>query len=105
MVSIVEIGVEQLVRMKSVAEDHALIDIRMPFEVMQGGIPGSQNIPMNQLPAIIDQLRGHARVVLYCRSGARSAQACAFLAAQGLDNVVNLRGGIIAWVQSGQAVG
>jgi rhodanese-related sulfurtransferase len=40
-------------------------------------------------------------VVLYCRSGARSYHACNFLGQQGVDNVINLRGGIIAWARQG----
>lgn len=105
MVSIEEIDINQLLAMKESGERHELIDIRMPMELMQGVIPGSRHIPMNHLPAAMDELRGQEKVVLYCRSGARSAQACAYLASQGLDNIVNLRGGIIAWARSGQAVG
>jgi rhodanese-related sulfurtransferase len=40
-------------------------------------------------------------VVIYCRSGARSAQACAFMASKGYDNMHNLSGGIMAWARSG----
>jgi len=43
-------------------------------------------------------------VVLYCRSGARSFHACAFLMQQGFRNVVNLRGGIIDWARQGYEI-
>jgi rhodanese-related sulfurtransferase len=43
--------------------------------------------------------------VIYCRSGARSYHTCQFLAQQGFDNVVNLRGGIIAWARHGYEIG
>jgi hypothetical protein len=43
-------------------------------------------------------------VVLYCRSGARSYHACNFLNQQGIDNVINLRGGIIAWARNGYEI-
>ena len=40
-------------------------------------------------------------MVLYCRSGARSYQACHILMQQGYERVINLRGGIIAWARHG----
>ncbi len=81
-----------------------LIDVRTPAEVAQGSIPGAEFIPLHLIPIKMTELKGDKKVVIYCRSGARSAQACAFLSAQGIDNTFNLRGGIIAWVQGGRAV-
>ena len=43
-------------------------------------------------------------VVMYCRSGARSAQACSFMASKGYENMHNLAGGIMAWARSGNAI-
>jgi len=40
-------------------------------------------------------------VVFICRSGARSGQVCSYLAQNGYTNTINLRGGVIAWAQSG----
>lgn len=102
MFPIKEIDVQEL--MGQAKEHYRLIDIRSPMEVMQGKIPGSEHIPMNELPMAIQSLAGELPVVLYCRSGARSAQACMYLNSQGLDNILNLRGGIIAWAQSGQEI-
>lgn len=100
-----EIDVQELSRLREAGEKHTLVDIRSPMEILQGSISNSENIPMNQIPEQIAKLKDLDKVVLYCRSGARSAHACAFLASQGLDNVINLKGGIIAWSQSGQPVG
>jgi len=99
-----ELDVGDLTRQMDSGDSVVLIDIRSPQEVAQASIPGSIHIPMHSLPARLDEIPDDSRVVLYCRSGARSAQACAFLAAQGKDNVFNLRGGIIAWAQAGRAV-
>ena len=41
-------------------------------------------------------------VVFYCQTGARSAQACAFMISRGREDVYNLRGGIMAWLRDGQ---
>ncbi len=102
MYPIQEIDAQQLIDQGR--ESFRLIDIRSHMEVMQGKIPGAEHIPMNELPAVIQDLATSQPVVLYCRSGARSAQACMYLNSQGLENVVNLRGGIIAWSQAGYEI-
>jgi rhodanese-related sulfurtransferase len=56
---------------------------------------------MHLIPLRLGDLPRDRDVVLYCRSGARSYHACAFLAQQGFDNVINLRGGIVAWARDG----
>ena len=82
-------------------EDIYLVDIRTPAEVAQGAIPDAQHLPMHLLPLRMNELPRDKDVVLYCRSGARSYHACAYLNQQGFDNVINLRGGIIAWARGG----
>ncbi len=81
-----------------------LIDVRSPMEVASGIIPGATNIPLHMLPMSIEKIPEDSEVVIYCRTGARSAQACAYLTSLGKDNVYNLRGGIMAWLQGGLAV-
>jgi rhodanese-related sulfurtransferase len=56
------------------------------------------------LPFRIHELEKENPLVLYCRSGARSAQASTFLAQQGMTNVHNLLGGIMDWARSGKAL-
>jgi rhodanese-related sulfurtransferase len=56
------------------------------------------------LPLVADQIENQKPVILICRSGARSAQACAFLASKGFGNVYNLRGGVMGWAQAGMAL-
>lgn len=85
--------------------DLLLVDIRSPEEVAQGAIPHAVHIPMHLLPLRIAELPRDRDLVLYCRSGARSYHACQYLAHQGLDNAINLRGGIIAWARHGFPVG
>jgi rhodanese-related sulfurtransferase len=81
----------------------ALIDVRTPAEVARGGIAGAKNIPLHLIPMVEQELVKQAPVVFYCQTGARSAQACAFMASRGCDNVYNLRGGIMAWLREGQS--
>lgn len=82
-------------------EDLLLVDIRTPQEIVQAAIPNAIYIPMHLLPLRLDELPRDKDVVLYCRSGARSYHACQYLAQQGFDNAINLRGGIIAWARHG----
>ena len=78
-----------------------MIDVRTDVEFAQGAIKGSKHLPLHMLPLMAGQLEQEKPVVLICRSGARSAQAYAFLAQKGFENVYNLRGGVMGWVQAG----
>ena len=78
-----------------------LIDVRTDAEVAQGMLEGANHIPLHLLPLKAQELDSGVPTVFYCRSGGRSAQACAFLAAKGVGNLHNLQGGIQAWMNSG----
>lgn len=100
-----EIEVADLVSMlEDTGHGISLIDIRNPAVAMQGIIPGARNVPMHRLPLEMEGFQTAPLIVLYCQIGMRSAQACAYLSANGFDNVHNLRGGIQAWRSSGLAV-
>jgi rhodanese-related sulfurtransferase len=83
--------------------DHKLrvIDVRQMPEIAQGTVPKAEALPLHTLPAKVHELPRDEKLVLVCRSGARSAQACMFLQQNGFSNVYNLRGGMMAWMQSG----
>jgi rhodanese-related sulfurtransferase len=78
-----------------------LLDVRTDPEVARGFIAGALHIPLNQLPARYNELDSEATVVVYCQSGGRSAQACAWLAEKGFSRIHNLQGGVLAWARSG----
>lgn len=99
-----EIDVSELDSMISQNDDVLLVDVRSQAEINQGAIPGASHLPLHLLPVHINQLPQDKKVIFYCRTGARSAQACMFAANQGTDNVYNLRGGIMAWVREGLEV-
>ena len=83
------------------ATDAHLIDVRTEAEVAQGMIDGAVHIPLHLLPLRATDVPQDKPVIIYCRSGARSAQACAYMAAQGFPNMHNLAGGIMSWARSG----
>jgi rhodanese-related sulfurtransferase len=102
MYGIREIDANQLEALKT--SDIRLIDVRTEAEYAQAKIEGSTHIPLHMLPFKAAELQGAQPVVFYCRSGARSAQACAWLMSQGKQDVYNLAGGIINWVRAGKAL-
>lgn len=78
-----------------------LVDVRTPAEMSRGVIDGAELIPLHLVPVRSSELSPDERVVYYCQSGARSAQACAFMAQRGFNDVYNLRGGVMGWIASG----
>jgi rhodanese-related sulfurtransferase len=89
---------EDFQKMLQQKPDAILLDVRTPEEYQSGRIPQSININlmdrafMTQI-ALLDKEKPY---FIYCRSGARSGQACAMMANQGFE-VYNLAGGIIGW--------
>lgn len=79
-----------------VAEGALLLDVRTPGEFASGHVPGAQNVPVETLPAGAAGLPTDKPVVVYCRSGARSARAKGILLQSGFASVHDL-GPISAW--------
>ncbi len=81
-----------------------VIDVRTDAEVAGGTIPGAEHIPLDRFdPAALDLSDGR-EVVLYCRSGRRSAIAGEKLAEVTGGPVEHLEGGMLAWEAAGQPV-
>lgn len=85
---------------KLVAEGALLVDVRSPSEYQSGHISGAINIPVGEVAQRLKEFGDPKKaVIVYCRSGARSARAQATLKEQGFTQVYNL-GGIGRWPQS-----
>ncbi|MDX2146753.1 MAG: rhodanese-like domain-containing protein [Planctomycetota bacterium] len=78
------------------AGDVTVIDVRAAWEHVEGRVPGAINIPYTRLAARIDSLDRRRDILVHCKSGGRSARACAFLQRRGFK-AVNLDGGMMAW--------
>jgi rhodanese-related sulfurtransferase len=80
-------------------ESVTILDVRSPAEYESEHIPGSFNVPLDQLPTYADSLRNtiHKPVVLVCRSGMRAQQAESALRANDLQGLHILEGGISSW--------
>lgn len=89
---------------RSLVEEGAqLLDVRRPEEYGEAHIAGTQFITLNELTRRVDELDPNRKLVVYCKSGGRSAQAAAWLNARGFD-AVNLKGGIDDWQLRGLPV-
>lgn len=80
-------------------EPPQLIDVRGDGEVARGVIPGMSHIPMHMVPIKAQELDPSRPIVVYCASGARSAQVGYYLVRNGFEEVYNLVGGIQAWAR------
>ena len=79
----------QVVSFRGACQD-ALIDVRSQQEYQEGHAPGAINIPLEQLASGIQTVSGlkkNSRILVYCRSGRRSAQAVTLLKARGYTQV------------------
>ena len=74
-----------------------LIDVREADEFASGHLPGAINLPLSDFLERYEELDKDKPYYIICRSGARSAQACAFLEEEGYD-VTNVAGGTSAWL-------
>lgn len=83
--------------LNSQQEAPLLLDVREPWEVNICQIPGSINIPMQQIPARLQELDEEATIVCICHHGMRSAQVALFLERHGFRHLHNLTGGVAAW--------
>ena len=80
--------------------DHLLIDVRTAEEYESGYIEGAVNIPVQELPQRLDEVPRELPIVVYCRSGNRSAAAVETLSAAGYSPIYDM-GGIRDWIAAG----
>lgn len=80
--------------------DFVLIDVREPNEYEINRVPGSVLIPKGEFLSgeALAKLPSDKQVVLYCKSGGRSAEALAVVKGAGLADAVHVGGGVVAWV-------
>ncbi|MDY7545333.1 rhodanese-like domain-containing protein [Glaciimonas sp. CA11.2] len=76
-----------------------LLDVREPWEYETCHIADSQLMPMQTIPARLNELEEDQQVVCICHHGARSMSVAAFLERNHFTNVINLTGGMHAWAQ------
>jgi phage shock protein E len=76
--------------MKNILDNATILDVRTPEEFSGSHYPGAINIPLNELPQRLDEIKELKQpVVAYCRSGNRSGMAVSILKQSGLTDVYN----------------
>lgn len=96
-----EITVDELKSRIDAGEQLHVIDVREPDEYAEYNI-GAKLIPLGQVMSMqLDELEDlkNEEIIVHCRSGKRSAQACLMMETIGFTNVKNVVGGVMAWQQ------
>jgi rhodanese-related sulfurtransferase len=93
------ISIEELQDRLNAGEKLNILDVREPHENSEFNI-GGLLLPLGQIQSMqLDEIENwkEDEIIVYCRSGNRSGQACLILAAAGFSNVKNLTGGMLHW--------
>lgn len=93
-----EITSVELKRRLDSGEKVRIIDVREPNEFQINRIPGSELIPLGDIPRRYAELDPEQEIVVQCKSGGRSGKAADFLRSVGFKRVLNLKGGILDWI-------
>ena len=99
--SILEINVAELE--SALQAGCRVVDVRETDEYESGHVPGAVHVALASVPEHVDTIRADGPVYIVCRSGARSMQACVYLAQVGVE-AVNVSGGTLEWVATGRGV-
>jgi adenylyltransferase/sulfurtransferase len=75
-----------------------IVDVREPNEYQINRIAGSELIPLGDVPKRVSELNPDDEIVVHCKMGGRSAKAADFLRSVGFKKVLNLKGGILDWI-------
>ena len=94
------ITVEQLAALQPVPDKVVLLDVRDPWEFEICRLPGSVNVPMNEITQRTGELDPEARTIVICHFGMRSLETGSYLeTTAGFKDVSNLEGGLDAWAE------
>jgi rhodanese-related sulfurtransferase len=79
------------------ASGASIVDVRTQPEFESGHIASAVNVPVDQIRQVSATWDKNQPVVVYCATGARSAEAASYLAGAGFRKVYNLTSGLVAW--------
>ncbi len=89
--------------LSAVENGSVFVDVREPYEIdeIAYDIPNQLQIPLGEIQARMNEIPKDKSVIVGCRSGARSLNACKYLNMQGYADIHNLQGGIMGWAANG----
>lgn len=89
-------------KLGKLSSDELILDVRSADEYKGGHVPGSRNIPHDQVAAHIAELKKFKHVYIHCQAGGRAGRAAATLAKEGLTNIVCISSsGMGEWISMG----
>ena len=91
---------QQWVEAMEQSDQAVIIDVRTPYEIEQGYIPGALHINIQDAGSFMQRIADldkDSDYFVYCRAGSRSAQACMIMESQGFRSTYNLAGGFDRW--------
>jgi len=103
VMNVKEISVAELKALRDSGDCPQVLDVREDNEVAVSQMGADIHIPLGEIPSRIGELDPTKRLIIHCKMGGRSAQACMFLQSQGFVDVTNVAGGIMAWKRLEQA--
>ncbi|MFA5041653.1 MAG: rhodanese-like domain-containing protein [Bdellovibrionales bacterium] len=92
------ISVGDLKDLSAKKESFVLLDVRLQEEYDAGHIENAILMPLNTLSTRFNELPKDKPIIVYCRTGRRSAQATSFLRSKGFANAIDLSGGYSEWM-------
>lgn len=78
-----------------------MLDVREPWEYVEGHLPGACLLPLGELEHRLAEVPKARPILAVCHSGSRSLAAAAYLIAAGYPDVTNVEGGTAAWIECG----
>lgn len=100
-----DISIEQARQLIESNPDLIIVDVRTPEEFATGYLKGAINLCVEcDAQLLLDNLDPNDEILLYCRTGRRSANALRILRENGYEKVYNMLGGITAWINSGYPI-
>lgn len=93
------LNAQELKKRLDAAEPPRVLDVREAWEVQVCALPGSQHIPMRDIPERLAEIDRDRDMVVLCHHGVRSLAVANFLAGHGYARIYNLDGGIDAWAK------
>lgn len=94
-----EVSVQELKAQLESTKKPKLLDVREDYELEIAKIEGAIHIPQNEIEQRFSELNSEENLVVFCRTGVRSAKVCKILESKDFGSVKNLKGGILAWAK------
>ncbi len=99
-----DVTVQEARRLIEDKPDLVILDVRTASEYEEGHIEGAVNIPVQELSVRFDELSIEDELLVYCRTGNRSAQAVDILEDLGFTKIYRMFEGITGWIKAGYPV-